>query len=62
MIKFKGLSSLKQYLPKKAVERGYMVWMLADKSGYCLKFDVHTSKVGNKVTKDHGKKVVISLK
>lgn len=51
MIKFKGRSSLKQYMPKKPIKRGYKVWMLCDKSGYCLKFDVYTGKAedGNKV-------------
>ena len=31
MIKFKGRSSLKQYLPKKPIKRGYKVWILATK-------------------------------
>jgi hypothetical protein len=44
MIKFKGRSSLKQYMPKKPIKRGYKVWILADKSGYCLKFDLYTGK------------------
>ncbi|XP_050705681.1 piggyBac transposable element-derived protein 4-like [Eriocheir sinensis] len=35
--------------------------MLADKSGYCLKFDVYTGKNNNKATKDLGAKVVTSL-
>ncbi|XP_047105107.1 piggyBac transposable element-derived protein 4-like [Schistocerca piceifrons] len=49
MIKFKGRSSLKQILPrKKTIKRGYKVWMLADKSGYALKFDVHTGLEGEK--------------
>lgn len=33
MIKFKGRSSLKQYMPKKPVKRGYKVWMLCASSG-----------------------------
>lgn len=44
MIKFKGRSSLKQYMPKKPIKRGYKMWMLADKSGYCLRFDLYTGK------------------
>nr|XP_023016389.1 piggyBac transposable element-derived protein 4-like [Leptinotarsa decemlineata] len=47
MIKFKGRSSLKQYMPKKPVKRGYKVWMLCDKSGYCLKFDIYTGKTSS---------------
>ncbi|KAL3192155.1 hypothetical protein MRX96_059266 [Rhipicephalus microplus] len=42
MIKFKGRSSLKQYMPKKPVKRGYKVWMLCASSGYNLKFDIYT--------------------
>lgn len=61
MIKFKGRNSMKQYLPMKPVKRGYKVWMLADKSGYCLKFDVYTGRKNNKTTKDLGAKVVTSL-
>ena len=52
---------MKQYLPMKPIKRGYKVWMLADESGYCLKFDVYTGKKDNKTTKDLGAKVVISL-
>lgn len=44
MIKFKGRSVIKQYMPKKPIKRGYKVWMLCDKSGYCLKFDLYTGK------------------
>ena len=36
MISFKGRSSLKQYMPKKPIRRGYKVWMLACKSAYVL--------------------------
>ncbi|XP_045108998.1 uncharacterized protein LOC123503369 isoform X4 [Portunus trituberculatus] len=61
MIKFKGRSSMKQYQPNKPIKRGYKVWMMADKSGYCLKFDIYTGKVENEVTKDLGAKVVTSL-
>ena len=57
MIKFKGRSSLKQYLPNKPIKRGYKVWMLADKSGYCVKFDLYTGKT-DKVTTNLGEKVV----
>lgn len=52
---------MKQYLPMKPVKRGYKVWILADKSGYCLKIDVYTGKKDNKTTKDLGAKVVTSL-
>ncbi|CAH1981734.1 unnamed protein product [Acanthoscelides obtectus] len=44
MIKYKGRSSLKQYLPKKPIKRGYKVWILANKNGYCQKFQIYTGK------------------
>jgi hypothetical protein len=30
MVKFKGRSSLKQYMPLKPIKHGYKVWCLAD--------------------------------
>ena len=45
MIKFKGRSSMKQYLPKKPVKRGFKVWVRADAvSGYVCEFEVYTGK------------------
>ena len=40
MIRFKGKSTLKQYMPNKPVKRGIKVWVLADPSNGChaLKF------------------------
>ena len=48
MILFKGLSSLKQYNPKKPIKRGYKLWMRADMDGYITKFDVYQGKSGHK--------------
>ena len=46
MIAFKGRSSMKQYVPKKPVRRGFKVWVRADAvSGYVSEFDVYTGKV-----------------
>ncbi|XP_049942547.1 piggyBac transposable element-derived protein 4-like [Schistocerca serialis cubense] len=42
MVKFKGWSSLIQYMRDKPIKRGYKVWMLCDQSSYNLKFDVYT--------------------
>lgn len=61
MIRFKGRSSMKQYMPKKPIKRGYKVWMLADNSGYCLKFDVYTGKSVDGVERDLGTRVVKNL-
>lgn len=34
MVKYKGRSSIKQYMPKKPIKRGFKIWMIADsKSG-----------------------------
>ena len=45
MIKFKGRSSIEQYLPKKPVKRGFKVWVRADSiNGYTCDFDVYTGK------------------
>ena len=48
MVKFQGRSSLKQCMRDKPTKRGYKIWMLCDKSGYNLKFQVYTSKVREK--------------
>lgn len=61
MIKFKGRSCLKQYMPKKPIKRGYKVWVLADKSGYCYKFQIYTGKTGDKTEKKLGETVVKTL-
>lgn len=61
MIKFKGRSSLKQYLPKKPIKRGYKVWVLADETGYCWNFDIYTGKTGDQTEKNLGARVVKSL-
>ena len=45
MIKFKGRSSLKQYLPMKPIKRGFKVWVRADsQNGYLCNFDIYTGK------------------
>ncbi|CAG4947572.1 unnamed protein product [Parnassius apollo] len=51
MIKFKGRSSLKQYMPKKPIKRGYKVWMKCAEPGYCLDFQLYTSKQEHNVEK-----------
>lgn len=61
MIKFKGRSSLKQYMSKKPVKRGYKVWMLCANNGCNLKFDIYTGKSDNGVQCELGVRVVKSL-
>ena len=62
MIKFKGRSALKQYLPKKPTKRGIKVWVLADSStGYFSQLDVYTGKKGGRSEGGLGKRVVKEL-
>ena len=51
MIKFKGRSSIKQYLPLKPIKRGYKVWCLCDPiTGYLFNYQIY----GNRKD-EHGK-------
>ncbi|XP_051167290.1 piggyBac transposable element-derived protein 4-like [Leptopilina boulardi] len=64
MIKFKGRSSLKQYMPMKPIKRGYKVWCLADsQSSYILKFEIYTGKStdSQKSQETLGERVVTNL-
>ena len=43
MIKFKGSSCLKQYLPPKPIKRGYKVWRLCDSvTGYLFNYQIYS--------------------
>ena len=45
MIKFKGRSSIKQYLPLKPIKRGYKVWCLCDPiTGYLFIYQIYLGK------------------
>lgn len=45
MVGFKGRSSLKQYMPKKPIKRGFKIWVCAcSQTGFVLSFDVYTGK------------------
>jgi len=45
MIRFKGRSSFRQYMPMKPIKRGYKVWVRSDaKTGYMYQFQIYTSK------------------
>ena len=37
MIPFKGRSSMKQYMPKKPIKRGFKIWVRADASQLVLR-------------------------
>ncbi|CAK1585001.1 unnamed protein product [Parnassius mnemosyne] len=61
MVKFKGRSTLKQYMPLKPVKRGYKIWARADsKTGYLFHFQVYTGK-GDNVETGLGSSVVKTL-
>jgi hypothetical protein len=62
MIRFKGRSSLKQYVPKKPIRRGIKSWVRADShNGYICQFEIYTGKDGNNVTRNLGESVVTKL-
>ena len=62
MIKFKGRSSLKQYMPMKPIKRGIKMWCRADSiNGYLNDFEIYTGKSGEGVTQDLGYSVVTKL-
>ncbi|CAF0892465.1 unnamed protein product [Didymodactylos carnosus] len=44
MIKFKGRSSLKQYIKQKPIKRGYKVWIPDTLTGYVYNFDIYSGK------------------
>ena len=44
MIKFKGRSSLKQYMPLKPAERVYKMWVGICANGYVSQFEIYSSK------------------
>ena len=48
MMKFKGRSTMKQYMPMKPIKRGYKVWVRSDEYGYICEFQIYTGKIKNK--------------
>uniref|UniRef100_A0A2H1W609 SFRICE_037012 n=1 Tax=Spodoptera frugiperda TaxID=7108 RepID=A0A2H1W609_SPOFR len=62
MVKFKGRSSLKQYMPKKPIKRGFKVWARCDaKTGYLYQFEVYTGKGDGTENEGLGYNVVMKL-
>lgn len=60
MIKFKGRSSLRQYMPMKPIKRGYKVWERASETGFVSQFQIYTGKV-DAVEQNLGPRVVKDL-
>lgn len=61
MIRFKGRSSLKQYLPNKPIKRGFKVWVRADKFGFVCEFQIYVGKIDGRSEKLLGERVVRDL-
>lgn len=62
MVKFKGRSTLKQYMPKKPIKRGFKIWARCDaKTGYMYQFEVYTSKGDSTENNGLGYNVVMKL-
>lgn len=66
MTKFKGRSSLKQYMPLKPTKRGIKLWLRCDAhSGYTYDINVYSGKVSTTTDQDEaltlGERVVKSL-
>ena len=62
MIKMKGLSPLRTYMPNKPVKYGYKVWALCcSVTGYLYNFDVYQGKVGKDTETGLGMSVVVRL-
>lgn len=44
-MKFKGRLTLKQYMPKKPIKRGFKIWARCDSAtGYLYQFEIYTGK------------------
>ena len=63
MVKFKGRSSLKQYIPSKPINRGYKIWCLCDSiTGYLFNCRIYLGKEGTNDNKSLlGERVVFTL-
>ena len=62
MIKYKGRTSLKQYMPMKPIKRGIKMWCRADSTnGYLCEFDIYTGKSQQGVQHGLGYSVVTKL-
>ncbi|XP_035233953.1 piggyBac transposable element-derived protein 3-like [Stegodyphus dumicola] len=62
MAKFKGRSSLKQYMPMKPVKRGIKIWQRCDsKTGYVYDMNIYSGKETGEVQGTLGERVVSKL-
>ncbi|XP_046678176.1 piggyBac transposable element-derived protein 4-like isoform X1 [Homalodisca vitripennis] len=63
MVAFKGRTSLKQFMPKKPIKRGFKIWVCAcSETGYVLTFQVYTGKKKDGSPEEKlGERVVLDL-
>ena len=62
MTKFKGRSSMKQYLPMKPIKRGIKLWQRCDsKTGYVYDFNIYSGKEVENLYGTLGERVVKKL-
>ena len=62
MIKLKGQSTLKQYMPKQPIKRGIKVWVRAySHTGYISQFYVYSGKDSDAMLENLGESVVVKL-
>ena len=58
-----GRSSMKQYMPKKPIRRGFKVWVVADsENGYFLDINVYVGRPSDGVSTEHGLGARVVLK
>ena len=61
MVKFKGRSTMKQYMPQKPIKQGYKVWVRSDMNGYVCEFQIYTREIANVAEKNLGERVIKNL-
>lgn len=63
MVAFKGRTSLKQYMPKKPIKRGFNIWVCAcSETGYILNFEMYIGKKKDGSTEEGlGEREVLDL-
>ncbi|KAG8269740.1 hypothetical protein J6590_108806 [Homalodisca vitripennis] len=62
MIGFKGRNTMKQYMPKKPVKRGFKVWAIAcSQTGFVCSIEVYTGAKGGNPELLLGEKVVMGM-
>ena len=58
MIKFKGPSSLRPYMPVKLIKRDFKAWIRIDESNFVCEFQIYTGKINSTLEKELGPRVI----